>query len=159
MPTFRWSEWRRVALVSRFGRVVPAAIAHLCVKRRPHTVKALLLTSLIILASCAAPHRDVSVTLLPPMSWQPTTNTVSFAPNAWIRDVTPEDILYVKSALAQITGRYEVKNPIISLGKGATPEGEHIIAYTTLYSYEFARPAGGRWCLLRCTEYTADSLP
>ena len=31
--SFQWSEWRRAARVCEFGRLWPAAIAHLCVKR------------------------------------------------------------------------------------------------------------------------------
>ena len=32
--TFRSSEWRRAALICKFGRLVPAAIAHLAVSRK-----------------------------------------------------------------------------------------------------------------------------
>ena len=42
MPTFRWSEWRRTASVSGFGRFLPAAIAHLAFRPSKRFMERLL---------------------------------------------------------------------------------------------------------------------
>jgi len=118
-----------------------------------------------MLAGCAAADKKIAVTPLdlPAAVDKKTAVTpvdppaaVVFAPDAWIRGVTHEDIDYIKSALAQVRGAYQVKHPIISLGKSSVPGGESMIAYTILYYYDFEQPTGGRWALVRCGSYNAD---
>src|SRR5674476_726532 len=53
MLTFRWSEWRRAVLVCEFERLVPAAIAHLCVRRMTTGRKQIVLTLAVALAGAA----------------------------------------------------------------------------------------------------------
>ena len=103
-----------------------------------------------MLSGCAAPDKKIAGTPLDPPA------AVIFAPDAWIRGVTQEDIDYIKSALAQVRGAYQVKHPVISLGKGSVPGGESMMAYTILNYYDFERPTGGRWALVRCGPYNAD---
>jgi hypothetical protein len=119
-------------------------------------VKTFAMIQLLLLAGCASHPREMTVAPLDAPTSQAKTRTVSFAANAWIRGVTSEDIKYVKSALSQTT-RCPIDGPIISLGKGPTAEGEHMIAYTSNYYYEFVRRPGVPWRLLRCEAYAADS--
>ena len=100
-----------------------------------------------MMSGCAAPDKKIAGTPLD------SPVAVVFAPDAWIRGVTQEDIDYIKSALAQVRGVYQVKHPVISLGKGPVPGGERMIAYTSLYYYDFERPTGGSWALVRCESY------
>ena len=116
----------------------------------PLSVKRFILVCLLILTGCATPDKKIAVAPLEP------SVAVVFSPDAWIRGVTQEDIDCVKSALSQVRGAYQVKHPVISLGKGSVPGGESMRAYTTLHYYDFERPVSGRWALVRCGSYNAD---
>ena len=87
-----------------------------------------------------------------------SSSTVTFAPNAWIRGVSSEDINYVHRALSMELP-CKVDGAIVSLGKGKTPEGEQMIAYTQSKYFEFIRKPGGSWHFTRCGSYAADTLP
>ena len=112
-------------------------------------MRAIYMLCLLSLAGCCGSPPVSPVTQLPAYN---SGMDVTLSPNARIGNVTPEDISFVRKALAA-QNRCQVDGPIIAIGRDVVNGKHYLSVMTARTMFTFIRSASDSWKLDGCGPY------